>query len=99
MPDTDNGRVTLALLAQKLDQLAEKLNQIDIRTSHLMDDHEGRLRAVERCMPRTDAQMEAFGRELARHDEELEQVKKVSNFWNGANSFAAAFAAYLGFMK
>lgn len=99
MPDTENGRVTIAILAQKIDSLSEKLSIIDTRTGKLVEDHEGRIRDLERCSTKVDAKLEDQHRLLLDHEDELEEVKKVSNFWNGANTLFVAFATYLGFSK
>lgn len=99
MPDTENGRVTIAILAQKIDNLSEKLGQIDARTGKLVEDHERRIRDLERCSTKTDSQLEDHHRILLDHEEDIDDVKKVSNFWNGANSLMVAFATYLGFSK
>jgi uncharacterized protein YicC (UPF0701 family) len=99
MPDTPEGRVTLAILAEKIDHLSEKIGVIDIRTGRMVEDHEHRVRALERCTTKTDAELVEHHRLLLEHERDIEEVKKVSNFWNGANSLAVAFATFLGITK
>ena len=49
MPDENgNGRVTMALLGQKLDTLSEDLQEWREEVRRCTQDHEARLRALER---------------------------------------------------
>ena len=50
MPDTDDGRVTLAVLSNKLDNILEQLKTY----SRDAEDHEARIRCLEKQMNRVE---------------------------------------------
>ena len=50
MPDTDNGRITLAVLSTKLDNILEQLKTY----GRDADDHEARIRCLEKQMNRVE---------------------------------------------
>ena len=54
MPDSDNGRVTLAVLGEKLDNIEQlfRMHIEDDRAQH--KDHEGRIRHNETAITRLD---------------------------------------------
>jgi len=49
MPDTDNGRVTLAILGEKIDSLKEMVQQSNEDTKEWRKEYSARLRRVEEC--------------------------------------------------
>jgi uncharacterized protein (DUF3084 family) len=90
--DNGNGKVTLALLSQdmrnanaKLDQLLEELKA-----------QRARMEELDRWRARAEVQLANTQHEVQCQKEDLEQVKKTSNWWNGANSLGALIAAILG---
>jgi len=85
MTDDSNGRVTMALLGAKLDQVLAELKEIK---QCQQGDHD-RLGKVE---SRAEANREALG----ALREKVEGIDTRDRWWNGANTFAALIAGAIG---
>jgi len=90
MPDTDNnGRVTLAVLASKLDDMTRQLDKIE---RIVTTDHD--------CLTSVVKRNENADKDIAQHEADIEDLKKSSNTWNGINTALAIlgtmFASWLG---
>jgi len=90
--DNGNGRITLALLSQKLDLMADKLDRIiedQCKQGDLI--HTMELRAVA-----TDAKIEAVKKTADEAKNTADRANNIATWWNGANSILAVIAGYLG---
>lgn len=89
MPEIDNGRITLAVLANKLDNMADQLDKIE---QIVQKDHD--------CLTGIVKRNENADKKLETHDRDIEEIKRISNTWNGINSALAiagsTVAAWLG---
>ena len=89
MPDTDNGRVTLAVLSEQMAQMQKTLEGI---RRIVESDHD--------CLTSMTAHQSDTDKRLNEHDEDIEKLKSTSNTWNGINPAlaiaGAAFASWLG---
>ena len=63
MPDTDNGRVTLAVLGEKMDNLKESVDRSHEETKDWRKLYARRLDDVEKCMIRLQ-QVQSTGMKL-----------------------------------
>jgi hypothetical protein len=86
MPDTDNGRVTLAVLSTKMDNVLEKIEQYHRDA----EDNAGALRidAKER-----EARLRCLENAVSRIQEQQSLAAKVQAIYT---TVAAAIAAFLG---
>jgi hypothetical protein len=83
-PDTDNGRVTLAVLATKLDQMSQTLDQI--RTDH------DRLVILEQCLG-------DHTRRLDAQDKRIEAVDTARKWEGRIEAIVAAAVAFGSWMR
>lgn len=92
MPDTDNGRVTLAVVSEQIAQMQKTLEEIR-RTVN--SDHD--------CLISMTAHQKDTDKKLEEHEEDIEILKKTGNTWNGVNTALAiagsTLAAWLGLNK
>jgi hypothetical protein len=92
-PDTDSGRVTLALLGQKIDNLSDKV-----------DDYLERMACVEAVVHQHDMALVGdkgrMEREAARLDGRIDRVEDRVKGWQAGQgvftALASAVAAWLG---
>lgn len=92
-PDTDSGRVTLALLGQKIDNLSDKV-----------DDYLERMACVEAVVHQHDMALVGdkgrMEREAARLDGRIDRVDDRLKGWQAGQgiftAIAAAIAGWLG---
>jgi len=83
-PDTDNGRVTLAVLGTKLDSVLTKLDEME-RCQRVDHDRIGKI----------ESEAEDNRREVTRNAKRIEQLDTRSKTWDGLNTFAAVVAGVL----
>lgn len=92
MPDTDNGRVTLAVLSE---QIATMQRTLDGIRRVVESDHD--------CLTSMTAHQKDTDKKLDEHEDDIETLKKTNNTWNGINTALAlvgtTFAAWLGLNK
>ena len=84
-PDTDNGRVTLAQLGGKIDLVLSRINDV----CEQLDDHERRLRQVERG--------EEVQRRLREVERQADRNAQRLGLWAGLQAvFSAVLAGIAG---
>ena len=90
-PETANGRVTMAVLAEKLDNIRDQLDKLD--------DIEKRLREIEIAQGREID-------ELERHNRRIDTLETKSDRWDTLNTvitsivaLVGTIAAYFGFTR
>jgi len=89
MPDTDNGRITLAILSEQNATMQRTLESI---RRIVEGDHD--------CLTKMTTHQSDTDKRLGEHEEDIEHLKTTSNTWNGINTalalVGAAFASWLG---
>ena len=85
MPDTSNGRVTLAVVAQKVDEVLRRMDRID----HACERYDTRIGALETGQAERRTQVGDI-----RND--IDALEKKAESWNLLNSVGVAIAGVLG---
>jgi len=84
MPETDNGRVTLAVVAQKVDEVLRRMDRID----HACERYDMRIGVLETGQAERRTQVGDI-----RND--VDALEKKAESWNLLNSLGAGVAAIL----
>lgn len=84
MPDTDNGRITLAVLSEQMAQMQKTLEGI---RRIVESDHD--------CLTSMTAHQADTDKRLNEHDDDIEQLKKTSTAWGGLNTALAIMAGVI----
>lgn len=100
---TDNGRITLALLGQKVDanqtEVMRRLDTLERLLTQSQKDHEERLRCVEKKNTELDG---TARRNIERIDDletDVEGLKKNNYLWNGFNTVGLGIAAIVAWLR
>jgi len=84
--DNSNGRVTLAVLGAKSDEILRRLDNID----KCQQDHEKRLATIEQVSAKREEQVKTLQDATKEHDAEIEGLKSSDRKWGVASGFIAA---------
>ena len=91
--DNSNGRITMAVLAQKLDALIDTVKQGTIETREWRQRTEDRMRIIERLQDRLDEQVQGTCKDIT-------ELRSHSNRWDmlvgAASALGATIAGLLG---
>ena len=83
-PDTQNGRVTMAVLAQKIDHLAEEVAEL-----------KGELKRRQERQDADHDELTLLKSRANDHDREIEKLRATNAVWSGFNTFISAVAAMI----
>lgn len=84
MPDTDNGRVTLAILSEQMATMQKTLEGI---RRIVESDHD--------CLTSMTAHQTDTDKRLGEHEQDIEALKKTSTAWGGINTALAIMAGVI----
>ena len=91
MPETDNGRVTLAVVAQKVDEVLRRIDRID----HACERYDTRIGALETGQAERRTQVNDIRNDVIA----LERKAEGWNLLNSLGAGVAAILAALGLIK
>jgi hypothetical protein len=84
MPDTDNGRITLAVLSEQMAQMQKTLEGI---RRIVESDHD--------CLTSMNTHQADTDEKLKAHETDIEALKKTSTAWGGINTALAIMAGVI----
>lgn len=85
MPDSENGKVTLALVGQKLDLLINRLDKLE-------DNLDGYIKTSDYKCQEVKLDLERVKERQISRDEDIADLKKKSETWSIINSIVGAIA-------
>ena len=88
--ETGNGRVTLAVLGNKVDNLAELLQGYIVEQRKINSAYDDRIRCLEQGQEQRKTQ-------IAHLEDDVVDLNKKVGTWNGVNSIAVAVTAILAY--
>lgn len=98
-----NGRVTLALVVQKLDALASSFDKAEAKTDEYRKQQSADIHAIQLCMAGESLRVGRVESDVKDHDSAFEKVngridglKRRDDNWNSINTLIGAVAAVLG---
>ena len=101
MPTDNNtaGRITLALIASKIDSLDEKLTEHIKENREQYRETEMRLRNLENWQGRAQTEITNMNKDICDMQLVASSAKQQSEWWNGANSIGVLIATIIGWFK
>lgn len=104
MPDTisstspNNNNVTLAILAQKIDNTNAMLTEVKSELKGQREASESRLRAVENWQSSAEVKITNVTGCVDEVEKKVDDLAQKTTWWNGANSALSFIAAIVGSM-
>jgi len=95
MPDSDNGKVTMALLGQKLDILTTAVERIDETQDEFLDfirNNKENISLNKQCVDQNAKHLEELA---ASTNKSIEALNNRVNAWNSGNTIFAGIATIL----
>lgn len=97
-----NGRVTLAVLATKLDTILAELQKIyrcdELQNSRLNLLEIGQAQRQTQINQLLETDKTLISR-LDDHDDDIKGIDRKTSWWNGANTFGAIIAGVIAFLR
>jgi predicted NACHT family NTPase len=91
-----NGKVTLAVIKHRLDEVCIKLDKMTETWEKRYDDMSYRVSTNERGLAVSQQDRQDIHRRIDDVEDEVKDVKKLNTFWSGINSALAVIAGALG---
>lgn len=97
--ELQNGRVTMAVIGQKLDDLIKVVQDMNAKQDKLHEAQEQRLRNLEVCGETRETRLNLLKEDVEEQGKYIEELKSNNRTWSGINSVLALVAGLVGWFK